>query len=75
MFNASDMLALSPIRRRTAEVPSHDWLPYNDSEESKLQCSPEDAEKDACSKDHSVACEIGGDVEFVSYSGELFRCW
>ena len=44
-----DMLTQS-LRRRTAEVLSRDCLPHNDSEERKLQCSRDDAERDACSK-------------------------
>ena len=48
------------LRRRTAEVPFHDWLSNNDSEERKLQCSQDDAEKDACTKDYSIPCEHEG---------------
>ena len=62
------------LRKRTAEVPSHNWLPYNGSEERKLQCSQDDANRDACSKDYSIPREHGGDVDFVSYSSESFRC-
>ena len=58
-FNASDML-------------THITVPPQ--MERQLQCSQHDAGSDVCSKDYSILCEHGGDVEFVSYSSESFRC-
>ena len=65
-FNASDMLTHSPSAEKLQKGPSHDRLPHNDGEERKLQCSQDDAEDDACSKDDCISCGHGGNVETVN---------
>ena len=74
MFNASDMLALSPsaeeLRKFLPMIGCHTMTvkKVNSTAVQKM------LKRSACSKDHSIACDRGGDVEFVSYSGESFRC-
>ena len=47
------------------KIPSHDRLPHDDCEQRELQCSQDDAERDACSKITCISDESGGCGEVV----------
>ena len=64
--------------RRTAEVPSHDRLPHDDSEQRKLQCSQDDAEIDAYSESDSIFDEFDRSSKVlivVDLSGAQLAQW
>ena len=74
-FNASDMLTHSPsaeeLRKFLPMIGCHTM----GSEEGELQCSRDDAERDACSKGDCISCDLGGNFETMSSSSESFhRC-
>ena len=52
-------------------------LPHDDCEQRELQCSQDDAERDACSKSDCISDESGGCCEVVIAPSLhcLFRVW